>query len=506
MLSRHNFNLQDINQLEVELFIGRLRKVLVGSGLLIWTLLVQFNAISPGQGTAVALAVIYCFWIEKYYRNYGVKGWQYLSSSLDFVLIWGILSLMVNFQPHFLGLFLVNAVLLAMRFGLAGWPWLVANGLLFSGAVYFGGHWDSYSWQIIWLLLVSVLSTRLAQQHRQMDRRLLALHRLSHHFNAALRVSEVIQKALQELKSIWPNNHISIAELNCQGDFIILGSTRNELPGKLELGTAVTTQLVQQQEMAVIKNTLLDKRLANDFLKKFYLRSVLLVPVVVQGETTGLVILEAPALQDFNHDEMAIIMLAATQIGISLKNAGLYERMENLARLDELTKVYNRRALYDVASQEFILAHYKNSRLALVMLDLDHFKKINDEFGHPAGDQVLVRVASVMKAHLRQGDSVARYGGEEFVLVLPGASRQVALEVAERIRAAVANLNWQDGWQVTVSAGVAAYPEDGRDLPELLKKADLALYRAKARGRNRVQAYGGNENIINLDTSKTSAG
>ncbi|MEW6066213.1 hypothetical protein P378_03190 [Desulforamulus profundi] len=117
------------------------------------------------------------------------------------------------------------------------------------------------------------------------------------------------------------------------------------------------------------------------------------------------------------------------------------------------------------------------------------FKKINDRFGHQVGDQVLARVAEVMKQTVRKGDSVARYGGEEFVLTLPGADKQAAFEVAEKIRQAVENVTWNGSLKVTVSAGVASFPGDGQDPAELLRHADQALYRAKAGGRNRVLTF-----------------
>lgn len=487
MLSGNCFNIQEMNLLEVEIFIARLRKWLVCTGLFIGMLFVQFDSISQAQGDIAALAALYGLRIEKYYQSSGVKGCKYLSTVLDLVLLWAVLYLLVDFQYGYLGLFFINAVFLAMRFGISGWHWLSVNLLLFILALYYGGNLTAFGLEILWLFLVSALGAWLAQQHRQIDTRLLALYRLSGLFNSTLRVNEVMEIAIKEMGVMWPQINCYIAKLNCQGDFIILGSTQNALQGKLELGSVISAKLVEHHETVFIKNTLLDKRLANDFLKKFYLRSVLLAPIIVQGKTTGLVILESQKIRDFNHDEMAIVMLAASQIGISMENARLYERMENLARLDELTQVYNRRAFHDVAAREFDLVRYKKGQLSLIMIDIDHFKKVNDCFGHQVGDHVLARVAEIMKQNVREGDSVARYGGEEFVLTLPSSNKQAAYDVAERIRLAVENLVWNGSLRVTISAGVASYPADGQDLEELLKNADQALYGAKSGGRNRVQ-------------------
>ncbi|MCL6560066.1 MAG: sensor domain-containing diguanylate cyclase, partial [Firmicutes bacterium] len=259
------------------------------------------------------------------------------------------------------------------------------------------------------------------------------------------------------------------------------------LLGKLDLGSVITAQLVKKQNPVAIKNTLKDKRLTSDFLSKFYLKSVLLTPVVVQGRTIGLVIMESNKIRDFNHDDLALAMLASSQIGISLENARLYERMEKLARFDELTNIYNRRAFHELVEVELGQSRKKSGRLSLIMVDIDLFKQINDCWGHQVGDHVLARVAELLKQKLRAEDSVARFGGEEFVIILPGADCRTAFQVAERIRRTVEDAKWPDGMKVTVSAGVASYPDDGEKLAELLKSADQALYSAKSGGRNQVR-------------------
>jgi two-component system cell cycle response regulator len=154
------------------------------------------------------------------------------------------------------------------------------------------------------------------------------------------------------------------------------------------------------------------------------------------------------------------------------------------ARLDELTHVLNRRAL-GAALRELVV---RSAEFSLLFLDLDHFKRINDELGHSAGDQALAEFARLVKAELRPGDIFGRYGGEEFVVLLRGANEEAASRVAERIRTAVERATVAAvPWGFTVSSGVAVHdPFSGETAEALVARADLALYRAKRSGRNCV--------------------
>ncbi len=168
--------------------------------------------------------------------------------------------------------------------------------------------------------------------------------------------------------------------------------------------------------------------------------------------------------------------------------------LERLARLDGLTQVYNRRYFAEVLDFEVRRSARAEHRLTLIMLDVDHFKRLNDTFGHPAGDAVLRELAQILTASLRSTDIVARYGGEEFVVLMLDTPRAFGLELAERLRAAVARHDFTAAageavGSVTVSVGVAAYPDDATDGDRLVSRADQALYAAKAAGRNAVVVW-----------------
>ncbi len=164
--------------------------------------------------------------------------------------------------------------------------------------------------------------------------------------------------------------------------------------------------------------------------------------------------------------------------------------LKQQAITDPLTGLHNRRFLYEVLPRELVRAHRKAAPVAAMMIDIDHFKRVNDTYGHEAGDRVLKEVSRLIKAAVRSSDISCRYGGEEIALVLPEAPLEGARLRAEAIRAAVENLEADcPGGQrvrVTISVGVAVYPEHGADADTLLRAADEALYSAKSGGRNRV--------------------
>jgi two-component system chemotaxis response regulator CheY len=173
------------------------------------------------------------------------------------------------------------------------------------------------------------------------------------------------------------------------------------------------------------------------------------------------------------------------------------QQMETLAMQDGLTGLLNRRAIEAQARAELSRAERQGAPLSLVLLDIDHFKAVNDRYGHDVGDQALRHVAQVLAAYVRTYDWAGRWGGEEFLVLFPGAEPSGAVIAADRIRTAIAEspLRLEDGVTVTltISLGVAALsgpPAGPASLTELVRRADEALYRAKHEGRNRVCAFG----------------
>jgi len=162
------------------------------------------------------------------------------------------------------------------------------------------------------------------------------------------------------------------------------------------------------------------------------------------------------------------------------------ELLEKLATIDELTKLLNRRTVYRKLKYEMDRAQRYKNPLSIMMIDIDHFKQVNDNYGHMRGDDVLREVAATISRGVRRTDIPGRYGGEEFLVIFPNSNLDESLVVAERIRVGVSELKYDDDLSVTISCGVKTY--EGETIEELLRKADEKLYEAKEQGRNRVNS------------------
>jgi diguanylate cyclase (GGDEF)-like protein len=215
----------------------------------------------------------------------------------------------------------------------------------------------------------------------------------------------------------------------------------------------------------------------------------LCVPMISQGEVLGLLVTSVPAGPDAASDQAAANAISE-QLALGTSNINLREVLRRQSTVDELTGLYNRRYFDETLRRELFRAERKRAALAVVMIDLDHFKRMNDTYGHEAGDIVLREVGRVLRDGVRRSDIACRYGGEELVLVLPECDAAAAARSAEAIRTAIAALELHHGDtllpEVTASFGIAMWPANGDDAATLLQAADRALYAAKHAGRNRV--------------------
>ena len=200
-------------------------------------------------------------------------------------------------------------------------------------------------------------------------------------------------------------------------------------------------------------------------------------------------VLASPAV--FDDEVTERLDLFRHGLGLAVNNALAHERLQRLAALDPLTGVYNRRFGLGRLHEEFGRAMRANTPLGVIMLDIDHFKSVNDTYGHQVGDRVLTSVAGIAASILREGDILIRYGGEEFLGVLPAAASEDIRSIGERVRRAVEESSVVEGGntiRITVSIGGAAYPNQNVEGEEsLVELADEALYDAKQSGRNQVR-------------------
>ena len=216
-------------------------------------------------------------------------------------------------------------------------------------------------------------------------------------------------------------------------------------------------------------------------------REIVVAPLTFKTVPLGVVVLATPG--HFEHDGLELLEHLRANLALAVNNALAHDRLERLAAVDALTDAYNRRFGLARLREEYSRAVRAESPLGLLMLDLDHFKAVNDTYGHLVGDRVLRAVAGACRRVLREGDVLIRYGGEEFLVLLPGAGPEDVRQVGERIRRAVAETSVADGGQrvaVTVSLGGATYRDSSDSVESLVAIADGALYEAKDSGRDRL--------------------
>jgi diguanylate cyclase (GGDEF)-like protein len=220
------------------------------------------------------------------------------------------------------------------------------------------------------------------------------------------------------------------------------------------------------------------------------------VPLVVQGRVLGVLsVYERESGEPFTLEDVTVLADFAVHAAVAVENVQLHEEAERLSLTDAVTGTWNFRYFERRLEQELERSRRFGRLFALLLLDIDHFKAVNDRHGHQLGDEVLVEMTRRITAIVRDIDTFARYGGEEFVLILPETNLVGGIAVAEKLRGAVSSAPFAarsagGGVHLTVSVGIACYPEHATTTAELLRAADTAMYEAKRRGRNRVMTAG----------------
>ncbi len=229
-------------------------------------------------------------------------------------------------------------------------------------------------------------------------------------------------------------------------------------------------------------------------IEKIGATSFLGVPILAGLTVMGVLgIFSTNPENQFNDHDLTMMESVGSQAGIAIQNARLFSEVNLLAVTDPLTRLYNRRYFFNLARVELERARRYEHELSIIIMDIDYFKRVNDSYGHLAGDEVLVSMTDCIRETLRQFDMAARYGGEEFVILLPETELAAAAVTAERLRKAIDEMRVQfngDKISITVSVGVSSYMGQTEiDVSKLLDQADQALYTAKAKGRNCVVTW-----------------
>ncbi len=217
-------------------------------------------------------------------------------------------------------------------------------------------------------------------------------------------------------------------------------------------------------------------------------RSLLSMPLLVHGGVVGVLVMVSTQPAAYSQDDLRVLFIIANQAAFAVQNAQLFAEMAHLAITDGLTGLYNHRHFRTSIDQAVADATQRMRPLSMIMVDIDHFKGVNDRYGHQMGDQVLRLLSQVIQERVRTSDLVARYGGEEFAVLLPETGLDEAVAVAQRIHESIAGTDF-GGVHITASFGVATYPSEYvRNRDELISAADRLTYQAKESGRNKVCA------------------
>jgi diguanylate cyclase (GGDEF)-like protein len=229
-----------------------------------------------------------------------------------------------------------------------------------------------------------------------------------------------------------------------------------------------------------------------------YVRSIACIPMVVYNDVIGVInVTNKRNGKEFTDQDIKMLKAVADQAAVAVNKAQLWD----MAVTDSLTGLYVRRYFMVKLQEEIYRAERYNKIISVIMADLDQFKRINDTYGHDAGDLALEAIGQFLQKNIRDVDAIARYGGEEFVMLIPDADKEAAFSLAERLRQELARLKVGNLPPITVSLGIATYPTDGTDIEDLIKKADAAMYAAKRAGRNQSRKYSAHIQAIRDENS-----
>ena len=241
----------------------------------------------------------------------------------------------------------------------------------------------------------------------------------------------------------------------------------------------------------ILEQSFIDSRYNQKSDSKFFEKDYFAtIPLKIEKEIVGVLNINDGEQVSFNVSNLDFVLKLSEFISMTVSNAILYEKTKRLSVIDGLTGISNRTNMEQVLQSEFERSIRYHSPLSVVLLDVDHFKYVNDTYGHQKGDEILVAIGSVLKKFCRANDIAARYGGEEFLMILPQSNAQGAFKIAERVREEMMKLNFtgnESNFSVTTSCGVAELDRDGMEnVDKLISAADHALYEAKNDGRNKT--------------------
>ncbi len=350
---------------------------------------------------------------------------------------------------------------------------------------------------------IALENARLYDATNRRAEELSILYRIGLTMTAGLEMNQILISLFEQCRLALPIDAFYVALYDAatgnvempllfeDGQFIEnVSQNINENPG-------ITSVVIHQRKTVYIPDTINPEiAQAYDFVRIGNVgktsRSYVAVPLLLLNQVVGVISMQNYEPYAYSVEQVRLLETIATQAAIAVQNARIYDQMKQMAITDSVTQLFTRRHFTMLGSGEVERAHRYNRNLGVLMVDIDRFKRINDTYGHSAGDQVLLAVANACRQALRLTDLVGRWGGEEYAIVLPEADLEGAALIAERVRRMVSETGISIGDDqvfVTISIGVAALSTSSRTLEALIDCADHALYAAKQNGRNQVQKY-----------------
>ena len=324
---------------------------------------------------------------------------------------------------------------------------------------------------------------------------LRALNRISRLASEGGNLGITIHAMAEVAQELIPEGHCAILLLDEEKQVLRVESGQGYLADvpylEIPLGQGVTGRCAETGTPQLIHD--LQEMPSGQYIPGVpHARSELAVPLLADGTTIGVLNAEAAEPGAFTEDDLQVMTMIGRQAGIVIRSAQLQHETRRLAITDGLTGLYNRRHFSQQLDEHLRRSIRYDEPLGLILLDVDHFKLVNDGFGHLAGDRALQAISDVLRVSVRDSDLVARIGGEEFVVLLMRADREFSMSVAERLRSGIEDLRLTETTGeivgLTASLGVAFFPDDGPDQQSMMHAADEALYQAKSMGRNRIVA------------------
>jgi diguanylate cyclase (GGDEF)-like protein len=333
---------------------------------------------------------------------------------------------------------------------------------------------------------IALQNARLYSLEQQRARQLQAINAIAQQTTAVLDLEQLLERVCQLIHDAFRVSHVSLF-LREDHDLVLRAHHGTLTPRIPEAGRFPVT--AEPWASILSSNTTLTETDLSGASTKLFAESAsrICIPLVSFGQTLGILALDSALPDAFRDGDLQSLESVADICATAIQNAHYVDRVKQLAYLDGLTGIFNRRFFELRIMEEIERARRYGTGMAVIMADIDQFKRLNDEFGHVLGDEVLRQVSSLFHQQVRKIDVVCRYGGEEFGILLSQTTAPQAMKVGEKLRKLV------ESWQfpgvprtVTISAGTAAFPQHGTSRDALVRAADSALYAAKQAGRNRV--------------------